>query len=36
MGGRILSAYKLPHGDLVWVTTEPDRTTTTIMMPGEN
>ena len=36
MGGRILSAYKLPHGTTVWVTTEPDRTTTTILLPGEN
>ncbi len=36
MGGRILSAYKLPHGITVWVTTEPDRTTTTILLPGEN
>jgi hypothetical protein len=36
MGGRILSVYKLPHGDSVWVTTEPDRSATTIMLPGEN
>ncbi len=36
MGGRILSAYKFPHGATVWVTTEPDRTATTILLPGEN
>lgn len=36
MGGRILSAYKVPDGTTVWVTTEPDRSATTIMMPGEN
>ena len=36
MGGRILSAYNLPRGTTVWVTTEPDRSTTTILLPGEN
>jgi hypothetical protein len=35
MGGRILSAYKLPRGNEVWVTTEPDRSATTIMLPSE-
>jgi hypothetical protein len=36
MGGRILSAYKIPPGDTVWVTTEPDRSTTTILLPSED
>jgi hypothetical protein len=36
MGGRILSAYKLPRGTEVWVTTEPDRNSTTIMLPSEH
>ena len=36
MGGRILSAYRLPDGTNLWVTTEPDRTTTTILLPGES
>ena len=35
MGGRILSVYKLPRGNEVWVTTEPDRSATTIMLPSE-
>ena len=37
MGGRILSAYNLPpDGTTIWVTTEPDRSATTIMLPEEN
>jgi hypothetical protein len=36
MGGRILSAYKMPGGNEVWVTTEPDRNHTTIMLPREH
>lgn len=36
MGGRILSAYKLPHGDTVWVMTEPDRSATMILLPSEH
>lgn len=36
MGGRILSAYKFPGGTTVWVTTEPDRSATTILLPSEN
>ena len=36
MGGRILSSYKLPSGAEVWVTTDPDRTATTIMLPSEH
>lgn len=35
MGGRVLSAYKLPQGNLIWANTEPDRTATTIMLPSE-
>jgi hypothetical protein len=36
MGGRLLSAYNLPRATTVWVTTEPDRSTTTILLPSEN
>jgi hypothetical protein len=36
MGGRLLSAYNVSSGNTVWVTTEPDRSVTTIMLPGEN
>jgi hypothetical protein len=35
MGGRILSAYHLPDRTEVWVTTEPDRSATTVLLPGE-
>jgi hypothetical protein len=36
MGGRILSSYHLPDRTEIWVTTEPDRSTTTVLLPGEN
>jgi hypothetical protein len=36
MGGRLLSAYRIPDGITVWVSTEPDRSVTTIMLPSEN
>lgn len=36
MGGRILSAYHLPDRTEVWVTTEPDRNATTVLLPGEH
>ena len=36
MGGRILSAYDLPDGTTIWATTEPDRSVTTILLPGEH
>ena len=36
MGGRILSAYNIPDGTVVWVTTDPQRETTTVLLPGEN
>ena len=35
MGGRILSGYVLPDGTKIWVTTEPDRSGTTILLPEE-
>ena len=35
MGGRILSAYNLPDRTRIWVTTEPDRSGTTILLPEE-
>lgn len=35
MGGRILSSYRLPDHTEIWVTTEPDRSTTTVLLPGE-
>ena len=35
MGGRILSAYNLPDQTKIWVTTEPDRSGTTILLPEE-
>jgi hypothetical protein len=35
MGGRILSSYKLPDHTEIWVTTEPDRSATTVLLPGE-
>lgn len=35
LGGRILSVYKLPHGPTVWIITEADRSTTTLLLPEE-
>ena len=32
---RILSAYNLPTGGKVWVITEADRSSTTILLPSE-
>lgn len=32
---RILSAYRLPNGDKVWVITEWDRSETTMLLPEE-
>ncbi|TCK97130.1 hypothetical protein [Paraburkholderia sp. BL9I2N2] len=32
-GRRILSNYALPSGEKVWVITEADRSTTTILLP---
>lgn len=36
MGGRILSSYMLPNAERVWVTTDPERTATTILLPCEH
>jgi hypothetical protein len=34
-GSRIFSAYKLPCGAKVWIITEADRSSTTILLPEE-
>jgi hypothetical protein len=34
-GGRLLSAYTLVGGTTVWVITEADRSTTTVLLPNE-
>lgn len=34
-GGRLLSAYRLPDGERVWVLTEADRSSTTVLLPME-
>ncbi len=34
-GGRIMSVYKLFHGETVWVITESDRSVTTLLLPEE-
>jgi hypothetical protein len=34
-GGRLLSAYRLDSGDDIWILTEADRATTTILLTGE-
>jgi len=34
-GYRILSVYKLPTGKKVWIITEVDRSSTTILLPSE-
>ncbi|NMG32533.1 hypothetical protein [Aromatoleum evansii] len=33
--GRLLSAYRLPGGERVWVITECDRSVTTLLRPEE-
>ena len=35
LGNRILSSYKLPLGEKVWVITEADRSATTLLLPEE-
>lgn len=35
LGGRILSAYKLPAAGTLWVITEADRASTTLLTPSE-
>jgi hypothetical protein len=34
-GFRLLSAYTLPSGDRIWIITEADRSSTTILLPEE-
>jgi len=34
-GERILSSYKLPSGEKLWLLTEADRSPTTVLTPGE-
>lgn len=34
-GARLLSTYSLPTGQRVWIITEADRSTTTILLPVE-
>ncbi len=34
-GARLLSAYTLPGGQRVWILTEADRASTTILLPEE-
>ncbi len=34
-GGRLLSAYTLPGGRRLWIITEADRSSTTLLLPEE-
>jgi hypothetical protein len=34
-GGRVLSQYTLANGTRIWVITEADRSTTTVLLPEE-
>ena len=34
-GSRILSAYRLGNGEKIWIITEADRASTTILLPEE-
>lgn len=34
-GGRLLSVYRLPDGQKVWIITEADRSATTLLLPSE-
>jgi hypothetical protein len=34
-GGRIVSSYKTRLGDVIWVITEADRSSTLLLLPGE-
>lgn len=34
-GGRVVSAYKLPDGNTVWIITEWDRSATTFLLPSD-
>jgi hypothetical protein len=35
LGGRLLSSYTLANGLKIWLITEADRSTTTILLPSE-
>jgi hypothetical protein len=35
-GGRLTSAYQSKNGIRFWVTTEPDRSKTTVLLPRDN
>jgi len=34
-GCRLLSAYTLSNGTKIWIITEADRSTTTLLLPSE-
>lgn len=34
-GSRVFSSYKLPPDTIIWIITEADRSSTTIMLPEE-
>jgi hypothetical protein len=34
-GFRVLSSYKLRNGEVIWIITEADRSSTTILLPSE-
>lgn len=34
-GSRLLSSYKLPSGEKLWIITEADRSVTTFLLPRE-
>ena len=34
-GQRLLSAYRLPDGQMLWIITEADRSATTALLPDE-
>ena len=34
-GSRLLSSYPLPGGGVIWIITEADRSSTTLLMPSE-
>ena len=34
-GGRLLSVYPLPTGEIVWIITEADRSATTLLLPED-
>jgi hypothetical protein len=35
-GARLLSSYTLPDGVRIWIITEADRSSTTLLLPSEN